>query len=129
MPLDHVRGEQVEGMDSVFIVAPFSKYAEQTNLTTIVEERRRFKRPRKVVKSIVRAAMEHAAAAYAKLGLRVGGDVDILTQEYPRTRTVLFLFCARVNGVDHYVTAPFLLGDEQIRDLTLRGLWTPYRLN
>jgi hypothetical protein len=129
MPLDHVRGERVEGMDSVFVVAPFEKYAEQTRLTTMVKEVRKFKRDRMIEVPIVSAAMDHARKAFEKEGLAPGGEVDILVMEYPRTACVCFVFCARINYQDKYVTAPFQLGEEQIRDLTHRGLWTPYRLN
>jgi len=131
MPLDHVRGEHVEGMDSVFIVAPFSKYAEQTRLTAIVEETygKKFKKKRKVEKPIVEVAMNHAAEAYKKAGLSSLATIDILVMEYPRRSCVCFVFCASVGGVEKYVTAPFAFCDEQIKDLTLRGLWTPYRLN
>jgi hypothetical protein len=129
MPLDHVRGERVEGMDSVFVVAPFEKYAEQTRLTASIKEVRQFKRDRIVEKPIVEVAMRHAKQAFDKIGLPVGSEVDILVQEYVRVGVVLFLFCARINGTDYFVKAPFQLGEEQIRDLTHRGLWTPYRLN
>ena len=131
MPLDHVNGERVEGMDSVYVVAPFAKYAEQTRLTAIVEEThgKKFKRKRKVEKPIVEVAMKYAAEAFKKAGLTALGTIDILALEYPRTSCLCFIFCARINGEDRYVTAPFQLGEEQIRDLTHRGLWTPYRLN
>jgi hypothetical protein len=129
MPLDHVRGERVEGMDSVYVVAPFDKWAEQTNLTTRLKQKRKFRRDKIVDVPIVRAAFDYAAEAFAKKGLRIGSDIDILCQEYVRTGVLTFIFCARINSEDYYVTAPFKLGEEQIRDLTLRGLWTPYRLN
>jgi hypothetical protein len=129
MPLDHERGEQIEGMDSVYVVAPFEKYASQTRLTTLIKQKRQFRRDKVVEVPIVKAAMEYAADAFAKKGLRIGGDIDILCQEYVKIGVVAFLFCARIEGQEYYVTAPFKLGEEQIRDLTLRGLWTPYRLN
>lgn len=129
MPLDHVNGERVEGMDEVFIVAEFDKYAEQTRLTTQVEDKRPMKRARLVEKPIVNVAMNHAATAFANSGLRMGSDIDILVQEYPRTQQICFIFCACIGGQDYLVTAPFQLADEQVRDLELRGLWTPYRVN
>jgi hypothetical protein len=129
MPLDHVNGERIEGMDSFYVVAPFEKYADQSRLTAKVKEVRKFKRDRVVEKPIVAVAMEHAQQAFAEIGLPRGSEVDILVQEYSRVGVLLFLFCARLNGTDYYVKAPFQLGEEQIRDLTHRGLWTPYRLN
>lgn len=129
MPLDHINGERVEGMDSVYVVAPFDKWADQTRLTTRIKEVRKFKRDRMIEVPIVQAAMDHARKAFEKSGIAPGSDIDILVMEYPRTACVCFVFCARINGEDKYVTAPFQLGEEQIRDLTHRGLWTPYRLN
>lgn len=129
MPLDHINGERVEGMDSVYVVAPFEKYSAQTRLTTRIKEVRKFKRDRVIEVPIVQAAMDHARKGFEKSGLTPGGEIDILVLEYPRTSCVCFVFCARINGEDKYVTAPFQLGEEQIRDLTHRGLWTPYRLN
>ena len=128
MPLDHVNGERIEGMDDVFVIAPFEKYAEQTRLTTTLKIKEKFKREREVEKPIISAAMEHAATAYAKLGIRVGSDVEIMIQEYPRTKQVCVIFCTTRHGQDYLVTAPFQLADEQIKDLTFRGLWTPYTL-
>lgn len=129
MPLDHERGEQIEGMDSVYVVAPFDKWAEQTRLTARIKEKRQFRRDKIVDKPIVTVALNHAAEAFAKKGLRIGSDIDILVMEYPRVSTLCFVFCAKIEGQEYFVTAPFKLGEEQIRDLTHRGLWTPYRLN
>lgn len=133
MPLNHEIGERIEGLDDVFIVAPFAKYAEQTRLTTIVEETvgTKFKRKVKRARPIVAVAMKYAQGGFEKLGLPRGADIDILVQEYPRTGQVAFLFCARHMGKDYYIAPPavFQLGEAQIADLTLRGLWQPYRLN
>src|SRR3989304_5229849 len=54
MPLNHVSGEVLNGYDPIFRVVPPSKYAEQTRLTTIVEELRgkKFQRKVKVQRSI-----------------------------------------------------------------------------
>lgn len=133
MPLDHVNGERIEGLDPVYVVAPFEKYAQQSRLTTIVEVMtgKKFKRKVKRQRPIVEVAMEYAAEAYTKMGLRIGSDVDILVQEYVRVNQVAFLFCARIDGEDYYITPPavFQLGDEQIKELTVRGLWQPYTVN
>lgn len=133
MPLNHIAGEHIEGLDPVFRIVPVSKYIEQSRLTTIVEEMtgKKFQRKVKREKPIIEVAMKYAAEGYAKLGLEVGSDIDILVQEYIRVGQVAFLFCARVNGEDYYITPPalFQLGHEQIADLTLRGLWQPYTVN
>jgi hypothetical protein len=133
MPLHHDIGERIEGLDEVFLVAPFAKYAEQTRLTAIVEETvgTKFKRKVKRERRIVDLAMAYAANGFAKMGLPQNSDIDILVQEYPRVNQVAFLFCARMGGKDYYIAPPavFQLGDAQIADLTLRGLWQPYKLN
>lgn len=129
--LNHTIGEVVEGMDDLFAVVPFAKYAEQTRLTAIVDEvtGSKFKRKVKRERPIVEVAMRHAKEAFEKEGLPKGATIDIIVQEYPRTACLCFIFHTRINGQDKFVTAPFKLGDEQIKDLTLRGLWTPFRVN
>lgn len=133
MPLDHVNGERIEGLDEVFLVASFEKYAEQTRLTAIVEETTgsKFKRKVKRERRIVDLAMRYAADGFAKMGLPRNSDIDVLVQEYPRVNQLAFLFCARLAGKDYYIAPPalFQLGEAQIVDLIQRGLWQPYRLN
>ena len=133
MPLDHIHGERIDGLDEVFLVAPFEKYAEQTRLTAIVEETTgtKFKRKVKRERRIVDVAMRYAMNGFAKMGLPRNSDIDVLVQEYIRANQVAFLFCARHGGKDYYIAPPavFQLGEAQIADLVLRDLWQPYRLN
>lgn len=132
MPLDHTKGEVVEGFDPVFRVVPLSKYTEQGRLTTIVKQAGtgKFKRQVDVVKPIWIAARDHAAQAFANAGAERGAlSYDVIAQEYPRIGVVMFVFNALINGVEMYVHAPFKLTDEQIADLTVRNLWTPYTVN
>jgi hypothetical protein len=132
MPLNHVSGEVLDGYDAIFRVVPPSKYAEQTRLTTIVEELRgkKFQRKVKVKRSIWEAAIRHAQLAFYNAGADPGQlAYDCIVQEYPRTGVVVFIFNATVLGEERYVLAPFKLGHEQIADLTVRNLWQPYTLN
>ena len=127
--LDHVNGEAVEGMDSVFRIVPVAKYQDQPRLTTTVKRMtgRLFRRNVDVEMPIFRAAWEHAQHAFANSGVPAGNtQVDILVQEYPRTNTVCFVFYTQILGRQLYVTAPFTLSHAQIGDLTLRGLWAPH---
>ena len=132
MPLNHVSGEVLNGYDPIFRVVPPSKYAEQTRLTTIVEELRgkKFQRKVKVQRSIWEAAINHAKLAFYNAGADPGAlAYDCIAQEYPRPGMVVFIFNATVLGEERYVLAPFQLGHEQIADLTVRNLWQPYTLN
>lgn len=132
MPLNHVSGETVEGMDAIFRVVPIEKYQEQTRLTTVVEEMQgtKFRRKRKVSKPIWMAALDYAKRCFLNSGAPPGPlSFDCIAQEYPRTNIVCFIFEATIFGHNMLVTAPFLLTPEQIADLTVRNLWQPYTLN
>jgi hypothetical protein len=132
MPLNHLSGERVEGMDAVWRVVPVEKYQQQERLTTTVKRMTtgKFKRLRDVEMPIFQAAWEHAQIAFANSGAPAGAmHVDIIAQEYPRTGQVCFIFAGRVFGSEMFVTAPFQLSQEQIADLALRDLWQPHRLN
>lgn len=130
--LDHEIGEVLEGMDNVFVVSEIGKWAEQTRLTTEVETLTgsKFRRKVKVVRPIWHVAHEYAREAFVEAGADPGYlQYDCVAQLYPRTGIIAFVFCATIGGEDRFVTAPFKLTDEQIADLTLRGLWQPYTIN
>jgi hypothetical protein len=132
MPLDHVHGEQIDGYDPVYRVVPVAKYAEMTRLTTIVKRMStgKFKRMVDVEVPIIEAALAYANEAFYNAGAPAGRlDFDMICQEMPRENAVVFIMNATIDGVEHYVTAPFRLGHEQIADLTVRGLWQPYTVN
>ena len=126
MPLNHIVGEHISGMDAVHRVVPLKKYQDLTNLTTPVKELtgNNFKREIFVDRPIWDAALGHAQIVFHQAGAsRLGTSYDVVVQEYPRTGHVVFIFCAKINGEDHYVDAPFALAPEQIADLKVRGLW------
>jgi hypothetical protein len=128
--LNHEIGEVLEGMDSVFTVSEVAPWAEQTRLTTSVEKivGTKFKRKKRVTVPIWHVALEYAREAYANAGADPGRlAYDCIVQSYPRTGVLAFVFVATIAGEDKFVTAPFKLSDEQVADLTLRGLWQPYR--
>lgn len=132
MPLDHIKGEELEGFDPVFRVQKASKYAEQTRLTTEVEETTgtKFKRKVMVSRPIWQVAERYAMEAFMVAGANPGPlPYDCIAQEYPRTDVVCFIFNATIKGEEHYVTAPFKLSKAQIADLTLRNLWQPFAMN
>jgi hypothetical protein len=132
MPLNHVTGERLNGMDELYRVVPLSKYKELSRLTTFVKEMStgKFKREITVERPIWEAALGHAQIVYYAIGAPLDHlSYDVLVQEYPRTGQVAFLFCAKIGGEDHYVVAPFSLAPEQIADLKVRNLWQPMRIN
>ncbi len=132
MPLDHVHGEQIDGYDPVYRVVPVAKYAEQTRLTTVIKRMStgKFKRMVDATVPIWDAARNYAMEAFIGAGAQPGRlDFDCICQEMPRENAVVFIFNATIDGVEHYVTAPFRLGHEQIADLTVRNLWQPYTVN
>lgn len=132
MALNHETGEIVEGMDDVFRVVPAEKYMNMPRLTCMikVETGKKFKRMIDTEVPIWVAAFEHAKASFANAGANPGAlAYDVIAQEYPRTGNVCFIFNATINGEEHYVAAPFSLSQQQISDLALRNLWTPYTVN
>lgn len=131
MLLNHEIGEIIEGMDDIFHVVPVSKYGEQSRLTTTVERVRgkKFKRKVPVEIPIHVAAMEWIRDSFTLSGLAPGSDVEIIVQEYPASNIVMYVAAAVINGQAKFVTAPFKLSDQQVADLTLRGLWQPLRVN
>lgn len=132
MPLNHISGERVEGMDAIWRIVPLAKYAEQTRLTCIVEEETtgKFKRKVRREKLIWDTAIEYAKRAFYSSGAKPGPlSYDCMVQEYPRTGCVCFVFNAVIDGQEYYVTAPFQLTDQQIADLAARSLWLAYRVN
>jgi hypothetical protein len=132
MPLNHTDGEQIEGFDPVYRVVPVAKWAEQTRMTTVVKRMSTGKFKRLVDKKvpIYTAAVDYAREAFYNAGAAPGSlGFDMICQEHFRVGMVIFVFNATINGVEHYVTAPFSLGHEQIADLTVRNLWQSYTVN
>jgi hypothetical protein len=132
MVLNREIGEIVEGMDDIFRVVPIEKYKNQPRLTTTVRRMsgKKFRREVDVTMPIWQAAHDHAVMSFAKSGAPAGQlAYDAIAQEYPRTGCLCFIFAADINGAEMFVTAPFLLGNDQIADLELRGLWQRYTVN
>lgn len=131
MPLDHVNGERLDGMDLIYRVVPVGKYKELPGLTTLVEETTGKKFKRKVVKQypIWQAAENYARMAFSKAGYHGPLQVDCLAQEYPRVSHVAFVFCAKIFGVEQYVVAPFELTPEQIAEMKTIGQWEETTVN
>lgn len=126
MPLNHLIGERVDGLDPIFQVVPVAKWREQTRLTTTVrrEVGKKFKREIDVQEPIWLAALGHAQIAFLKEGADPTHlSYDVICQEHIRDRVVCFIFCAKINGVEKYVIAPFALSEQQVADLKVRGLW------
>lgn len=130
MPINHLTGEKIEGMSQVFRVVDVAKYKSLPRLTTMIREwtGKQFKVEVDVERPIWIAALGHAQIAYANAGAAPPLKYDVIAQEYI-TGEVAFLFCARVNGQDHYVPAVFALSKEQIAELTMSGDWKPFRIN
>jgi hypothetical protein len=131
MPLNHVSGEPLEGLDGFYRVVPAAKYKDMPRLTVTVQEwsGKKFKVLKDVERPIWQVALGHAQIAYFEAGAPPNLSYDVLVQEYPQTRTVAFVFCAVVNGADQYVVAPFQLSPEQIADLVVRNQWSLAPLN
>lgn len=133
MPLDHVKGEPVEGMDAIYRVVPLTKYSDATRLTTEVEEvqGKKFKRKVMVERPVWQVALRMAQNAFVEVGAQPGSKLayDCIVQEYPRTGVICFIFNATINGTERYVPIPVRLGHAQIADLTLRNMWQPLTLN
>lgn len=131
MPLNKITGEVIEGLDPIFRVVPVEKYKNKPRLTTTVKEwtGKQFKSEVDVERPLWIAALGHAQIAYFNAGAAPPLSYDVTVQEYPRTNEVAFLFCAKVNGQDHYVPAVFALTPQQIAELTLSGDWMPLRTN
>jgi hypothetical protein len=131
MPLDHTRGEHLEGMDDFYRVVSASKYKAMSRLTTTVQEwvGKSFKVQKDVERPIWEAALGHAQIAYFQAGADANLTYDVIAQEYPRTNIVAFVFCAKIKGQDTYVVAPFQLTKSQVADLIVRNQWSVSPLN
>lgn len=131
MPLNHLTGEKIEGMDPIFRVVPAAKYKNLPRLTTTVMEwqGKQFKTEVAVERPVWETALGHAQIAYFEAGADPQHlSYDVIAQEYPRANTVTFVFCAKVHGQDHFVVAPFALAPEQVASLVLTGDWQPLLL-
>lgn len=132
MPLDHVNGERVEGMDLIYRVVPIEKYQQLPGLTTLVEKTigNAFKTKKKECLPIWKAATEYAQVAFKNSGAPSGMlNYDVIAQEYPRVGQVCFVYCAKVFGRELYVPAPFQLTDEQIAEMKVIGEWEDVKVN
>lgn len=132
MPLDHVNGERVEGMDLIYRVVPIEKYQQLPGLTTLVEKTTgsAFKNKKVECLPIWKAATDYAQIAFKNSGAPAGPlHYDMLVQEYPATGRVCFVFCAKIFGVEMYVQAPFQLTDEQIAEMKVIGEWEDVKVN
>lgn len=132
MPLNHINGERVEGMDLVYRVVPLEKYQKLPGLTVMVEETKHSPIKTKQVKSVPiwEAATNYAQQAFMNSGAPAGPlNYDVLCQEYYMTQTVCFIFCANIYGTELYVQAPFELSHEQIAELKNIGEWEDAKVN
>lgn len=131
MPLNHVNGERIDGMDLIYRVVPVEKYKELPGLTTLVEETSGSQFKRKVTRQypIWQAAENYARMAYSNSGYSGPLHVDCLVQEYGSAHVVCFIFCAKIFGVEQYVVAPFELTDEQIAEMKVIGQWEDATVN
>lgn len=132
MPLDHVNGERVEGMDLIYRVVPIEKYQQLPGLTTLVEKTTGSAFKTKKVESVPiwQAATDYAMIAFKNTGAPAGPlHYDVLAQEYPVTARVCFVFCAKIFGREMYVQAPFQLTDEQIAEMKVIGEWEDVKVN
>lgn len=132
MPLDHVNGERVDGMDLVYRIVPIEKYQQLPGLTTLVEKTVGTAFKKKTVESvpILKAATDYAMIAFKNSGAPAGPlHYDVLCQEYPAVNRVCFVFCAKIFGRELYVPAPFQLTDEQIAEMKVIGEWEEMKAN
>lgn len=119
-------------MDLIYRVVPIEKYKDLPGLTTLVETTTGSAFKKKKVESIAiwEAATNYAMIAFKNSGAPTGPlHYDVLTQEYPRTRIVTFVFCAKIFGREMYVPAPFQLSDEQIAEMKVIGEWEDATVN
>lgn len=132
MPLDHIHGDHIEGMDSVRRVVPVEKYKALPGLTTLVEETtgKSFRRKQVVEKSIWNAAEDYAKIAFRNSGAPAGPlSYDVIAIEYPRTFVVAFLFAADIFGHEMLVPVPVELTPEQVAEMKVIGEWEDVTVN
>ncbi len=132
MPLDHVNGECIDGLDIIYRIVPISKYQELPGLTTVVEvtEGKKFKRKKFESVPVWQAAENYAKITFCNSGAPAGQlGYDILVQEYPRTHQVAFIFCAEIFGHEQFVVAPFELSQEQVTEMKAIAQWEDIVVN
>lgn len=107
MPLNHQTGESLDGMPGHFVAN--KDHWRNTSLWN--------------------TACEQAAQAFHASGAMfpvLFDDSDILVQEYPSAKKLVFIFLRGIAGHEHYYVYTFDLDDKAIAELRVTGRW-PYR--
>lgn len=106
MALNREKGEVLSGLGSEYVVAPNGRWTD----TPFYDE-----------------AARHALEVFRESGslaIRQHFDDDeILIQEYPRSRKLVFLFCRKIRGEPNYYIFTWDIPEAMIPELRMSGRW------
>lgn len=125
MPLDTTNGEPIEGLTGPFRVVPAQKWMFLTRLKVdylVPHPFRTIKKQRAIFLDSAEKAIEAFEKAGALRPIRFG-ERDILVQEYPQAKAVVFVFRRKVADVEKFVPVKYELGPEVIGFLKTTGRW------
>lgn len=131
MPLNRDAGERIEGMSDKFRIAPLAKWRELTGIQVPYQVPTKF-RPKTAYRPMVDDAFETARKAFADAGALVPvviNENDVLVQEYPDERAVVFVFRRVIAGQEMFVTRKYDLDDKLIGFLKTTGRWEDRTVN
>ena len=107
MPLNKDAGEHIDGLPGAYRVVPNQKWRES---------------------KLFDQAAEEAAKIFAAQGalLPIGFDDDeVLSQEYPSSNQLAFLFVKNIRGQEHFYPYVYALPVEMVAELAAIGRWKP----
>lgn len=131
MPLNRDAGERIEGMPDKFRIAPLAKWRELTGIQVPYQVPTKF-RPKTAYRPMVDDAFETAAKAFADAGALIPvviNESDVLVQEYPDERVVVFVFRRVIAGQEMFVTRRYDLDERLIGFLRTTGRWEDATVN
>jgi len=131
MALNRDCGERIEGMSDKFRIAPLAKWRDLTGIQVPYQIPGKF-RPRTATRPMYEDAVETAREAFAGAGALmpvVINESDVLVQEYPDEKAVVFVFYRKVAGEDKFVTRRYDLDEKLIGFLKTAGRWEDATVN
>ncbi len=107
MPLDRQRGEKLDGYEhEPYVVIPFQRLAELTNLQVPYEVKGKFRVVKKQ-RALFADVMANAQQRFLEAGALMPVILDesgILVQAYPQLNKIAVIVMRQVAGVERFVT-------------------------
>ena len=111
MPIDRIKGEQIDNLGMGFLIEPPDKWAD----TVFFDE------------AAVRAS--HAFMAQGAMMPVHFDEGGVSVQRYPQSRHLAFIFCKVIAGKELYFHHVMVLSRDVVADLKTQGRWEKVELN